>query len=234
MIVYPNNWKRNYEELDHPHTASEIIDILKHILKELNVNHLAYSGGIDSTVMLAVMNKIFKDVHTYTISFREDHPDILFARRGSECYNTVHHEFIVEPTYKETDIFEGDNAVRQLFELLPEYTDKVICCDGIDEFMCGYYAHQKDPEIKYTHYLSRLLPDHLEPLNNNSDNIKVFLPYLSEILINIFRSIPIHKKVDSNNRKKIIVDMAIDLNIPNEIVYRNKYGFVDAFKKFDK
>ena len=234
MIVYPTNWQRNYEELDHPHTVSEIIEILHDILSRLGVNHLAYSGGIDSTIVLAIMSRLFKNVHTYTISSREDHPDVLFARVGSERYNTIHHEFIVEPTHKETDVFEGDNAVRQLFELVRGYTDRIICCDGVDEFMCGYYDHQKDTESKYTYYLSRLLPDHLEVLDSNSSNIKVFLPYLDEKLINIFRGISLSEKADEKNRKKVMIKMAICLDIIEEITCRNKYGFVDAFRKDNK
>ncbi len=234
MIVYPKNWKIDYEDLDHPYTALEIIEILSEVLERLNVNHLTYSGGIDSTIMLAVMCKIFDEVHTYTISSRKDHPDVLFARRGSKIYNTTHHEFIVDPTHKETDVFEGDNAVRQLFELLTEHTNRVICCDGIDEFMCGYYDHQKDTESQYTYYLSRLLPDHLVVLNSNSSNIEVFLPYLDERLVDIFRGIPLPEKVDGKYRKKIILKMADTLGIIEDIIYRNKYGFVDAFKKDDK
>ncbi len=234
MIVYPSNWKRNYEDLDHSHTTLEIIEILSEVLKQLDVNHLAYSGGIDSTVMLAVMCKIFDEVHTYTISSREDHPDVLFSRTGSEYYNTIHHEFIVAPTHRETDIFEGDNAVRQLFELVSEYTNRLICCDGIDEFMCGYYDHQKDTESRYTYYLSRLLPDHLVVLDSNSDNVEVFLPYLDSRLVDIFRSIPLLEKVDEKNRKKIMLNMATELGVSKKITGRNKYGFVDAFKKYDK
>ncbi|KKM60628.1 hypothetical protein LCGC14_1539930 [marine sediment metagenome] len=234
MIVYPKNWKIDYEDLDHPHTISEIIEVLYEVLKRLNVNHLAYSGGIDSTIMLAVMCKIFDEVHTYTISSRKDHPDVLFARRGSKIYNTDHREFIVHPTWRETDIFEGDNAVRQLFELLSDYTDRIICCDGIDEFMCGYYDHQENTIERYSYYLSRLLPDHLVVLNDNSSNTEVFLPYLDKRLVDIFRGISLFDKVDKKNRKKVILKIAVELGITEDIIYRNKYGFVDAFKKDDK
>ncbi len=234
MIVYPTNWKIDYEEFDHSYTVLEIIGVLRKVLKELNVNHLAYSGGVDSTILAAIMALIFDEVHTYTISCREDHPDVLFARQGSKICNTIHHEFIVNPTHKETDMFEGDNSVRQLFELLAGHTDKIVCGDGIDEFMCGYYAHQKDTSAKYTHYLSRLLPDHLMALNINSGSVKVFLPYLDERLVDIFRGIPLSEKVDDKYRKKIILKMADTLGISEDIMYRNKYGFVDAFKKYDK
>ena len=148
MIIYPENWRRDYERLSSSFTLykynpyEEIKSDLHLILEEINVPHLAYSGGIDSTIMLHMMSMNYEEIHTFTISSRENHPDIQFARKGSEIYNTIHHEFIVEPTHKETDKLEGDNAVRQLFELIPEFTNEIICCDGIDEFLCGYYNHQ--------------------------------------------------------------------------------------------
>ena len=53
-------------------------------------------------------------------------------------------------------------------------------------------------------------------------------------MINIFRSIQLSEKVDEKTRKKVMIKMAIGLNIPEAITSRNKYGFVDAFKKYNK
>ena len=100
--------------------------------------------------------------------------------------------------------------------------------------MCGYYDHQSDTREKYVYYLSRLLPDHLDVLNKNSGNIKVFLPYLNEELISIYRQIPLSDKVDAECRKKIMVKISHFLEIPEEVINRNKYGFVDAFREKDK
>lgn len=234
MIVYPKSWNKDYECLSEWNDYIEIIIRLKRILKDINVNHLAYSGGIDSSIMLAAMSNIFDTVYTYTISSRLDHPDIFYARIGSEYYNTEHREFIVNPTYADTDVFKGDNAVRQLFELVSTYTDRIICCDGIDEFMCGYYDHQFNTTERYAYYLRRLLSDHLIPLNKNSNNVKVFLPYLDECLVNIYRQIPLMAKVDGSSRKKIMIKLSNFFNIPKEIIIRKKYGFCDAFNKKNK
>ncbi len=248
MIVYPNNWERNYEELSSFYfDPREIINELYFILKKIKVLHLSYSGGLDSTIILHILSTVCREslfmdegIHTYTIASREDHPDVQFARKGSKIYNTTHHEFIVEPTEKESDKFEGDNAVRQLFELIPEFTDKIICCDGVDEFMCGYYNHQisvqmqNDPVCMYEHYLSKLTPDNLIPLNKSSGDIKVYLPYLNNPLIDIYRKIPLTAKVDSKYRKKPIITIAKWLSIPDEFVDRRKYGFCDAFLERNK
>ncbi len=241
MIIYPKNWRINYEKLCLSESSLggfEIIDdlivILYDVLRSMNVRHLAYSGGIDSTIILHVLSDIFKDVSTYTISCREDHPDVLFAREGNEIYKSDHHEFIIEPTHAESDEFIGDNAVRQLFELVAEFTEEIICCDGIDEFLCGYHRHKDLLEDTYKYFLTRLLPDHLIPLDKNSNNVKVYLPYLDERIININKDIPLYKKVDHKNRKKIIIEVAKRLGISKKFFNRHKYGFCDAFLMEDK
>jgi len=236
MIVYPDNWKKDYNDYaDYDIDIASIVErILQDVIYNINVNHLAYSGGIDSTIMLALLKQTYNVVHTYTISSRKDHPDVLFARLGSEKYETDHHEFIVEPTNVETDEFPGDNAVRQFFEHVGKHTDRIITCDGVDEFMCGYYAHMDGTQETYEHYLSRLTPDHLVPLDSASGNVKVYVPYLNRWMICIYRNIPLSAKVDENNRKKIMVEIANYLGVPKEITERNKYGFCDAFIEDDK
>lgn len=237
MIVYPEGWDRDYSEYAHYDlTGIEVFlrGYLRSVLCGIDVPHLAYSGGIDSTVVLALLSKVHENVHTYTISSRDDHPDILFARKGSDFYGTTHHEFIVEPNIADTDKHLGDNVVRQFFESVKDYTDEIICCDGIDEFMCGYYDHTDTSYRTYEFYLGRLTADHLRPLNNVSNEVKVYLPYLDERLMNIYREIPLGCKVSGTERKKIMMRLAESLNVPDEITYRNKYGFCDAFREFDK
>ncbi len=239
MIMHPKDWKKNYEDLAQYGskdfiTVIEIIDVLKEIIYDINVNHLAYSGGVDSTILLCLMSDIYDEVNTYTISSREDNKDVCFARIGSDVYKNNHHEFIVKPTKKETDKFTGDNAVRQLFENVSKFTDKIVCGDGIDEFMCGYNKHKDLTFNTYFKFLKELLPNHLIPLNINSGNVKVFLPYIDDRMVYITKNISLTEKVDSLARKKIIVDIAKYLNINEEIIYRQKYGFVDAFIENNK
>lgn len=240
MIVYPKKWQLEYCNLytyenNNNVDILKIINMLEDILIAINIRHIAYSGGVDSTIILCLMSQLFDNISTYTISCRKDHPDVKFASIGSKLYKSNHHEFIIGEEYKQDgDRDFGDNAVRRFFELSSKYIDKIICCDGIDEFMCGYYKHQDESEDTYRYYLSRLTPDYLVPLNKNSKNIKVFLPYLNKNLLDLIGIIPLNKKVDGTNRKKIIMKIADYLNIPKEISRRNKYGFCDAFIEKNK
>ena len=120
MIVYPAGWEKDYSvfkgsEYVNSFHPEEFLKPLEEILSDIKIPHLAYRGGIDSTIILCLMSKIFPEVFTYTISYSYDHPDIQFARQGAELYRSKHTEFIVEPTNEDTDEFDGDNAVRQLF-----------------------------------------------------------------------------------------------------------------------
>ncbi len=242
MIAYPKYWERDYGEFADINIdvdgivddAIPFVDTLYDILYDINVRHISYSGGIDSTIILCLLSHLFEGVSTYTISSRADHPDVRFARLGSEKYNTKHHEFIVEPTKTVADEFLGDDAVRQFYENVGKYTNQIICGDGIDEFMCGYYDHQKYGEKAYVSYLEALLSKHLIPLNRSSKDTEVYLPYLSNDLIDMYREIPLDDKVDSRTRKKIMVKIAEYLNVPEEFINRNKYGFCEAFRGEDK
>ena len=237
MIVYPTDWYRCYEELandfdgefNKDYIVESFIEKLMDVLKQINVNHLAYSGGVDSTILLCLLTKIFDKVNTYTIAAVSTHKDIDFARFGSAFFDSNHREFIVQPTKVDTDKFIGDNAVRQLYENVSDFTDELICGDGIDEFMCGYHRH-KDLEFgTYKYFLSDLLDGHLIPLEFNSGSVKVYLPYLNGGMIDLYKRIPLNAKVDRENRKKIISAVADKLGIPWTIIYRHKYGFADAF-----
>ncbi len=239
MIIHPTDWFKKYEEFAYPgcNTSvdiTEIIDLLKEVIYNTGVNHLAYSGGVDSTILLCLMSDIFYEVNTYTISSRKDNKDIYFSRLGSNIYESDHHEFIVEPNKKETDKFTGDNAVRQLFENVINFTDKIICGDGVDEFMCGYHKHKDLSFDTYSKFLKELLPNHLIPLNIGSMNVKVFLPYLDNKVVGIMKNVALTEKVDHNERKKIINKIAKRLGIEEKIIYRHKYGFIDAFIEKDK
>ncbi len=242
MIVYPADWCKDYGSLVNDYsgnfceetTVKDIVGTLHKVLEKINVNHIAYSGGVDSSVLLCLLTNIFEEVNTYTIASRDTHKDVEFARLGSSYYGSKHKEFIVSPTSAPTDEFTGDNAVRQLYENIFGMTDELVCGDGIDEFMCGYHKH-KDLEIEtYKYFLGDLLPGHLLPLNLNSAGTKVYLPYLDSDMIDLYRMIPLEFKVDSNNRKKVMSAIAEHLGVPRSIIYRHKYGFIDAFLTKEK
>jgi asparagine synthase (glutamine-hydrolysing) len=235
VIVYPENWNEIGQEIQIVH----IEEILLNILSDINCNCLSYSGGIDSTIMLYLMLKIHDEVRAFTIGVSENHPDIEISKLVTERFTNVCHQIFIpskeeiENEVRDDFKFEGDDAVSLFYKKLVQYDiDKIIACDGIDEFMCGYYAHVNSPEEKtYYTYIRRLQHEQLIPLNKNSGDVKVYLPYIDSKLIYLYSQIPIEDKTRNQDRKSMMVRLAKKLNIPKEVINRRKYGFCDALKE---
>lgn len=230
MILFPGNWR----EVGQPIALKKIESTILEILAEINCNSLALSGGVDSSLLLYYLLRVKNPVNVFTIGRSHDHPDVVYSELAvnhlSKDGDITHRTLIPQPEMNRG----GSEAVKRFYGWVSKYTDGIIAGDGIDEFTCGYYPHQKNPvESEYYYHLNRLLPDHLIPLDKNSGNVNVFLPYLDQRLITLFSQIPICDKVDTKQRKKIIVALAKD-KLPQIILDRWKYGFCDALNIKEK
>ena len=228
MIVFPDDWKR----VGQPISLLKIENTILEILSEIDCNSLALSGGVDSSLLLYYMKKINKKVVAFTMGNSMDHPDVVYAKMAVESIDRsiAHRIFIPDISTK-----AKANSVYGLFyKFVSEFTDRMVAGDGIDEFACGYYPHQNSPrQSTYYNLLRRLLPEHLLPLNRDSRGVKVYLPYIDKRMIFLLSQIPIYDKVDSKERKKIIMALAKD-KVPQAILDRWKYGFCDALNIKEK
>lgn len=224
MIVFLKNWR----EIGQPVPLSRIENTILEILSEIDCNVLSLSGGVDSSLLLYYLLKVKKNITAFTMGMSENHPDILYSKMIIEWIgrNVDHRIFI--PENKVIKKAENVKVYKLFYEYVSDYTDGMIVGDGVDEFSCGYYSHQKNPtEDEYYYHLSRLVPDHLIPLDIESGYVKVYLPYIDKRFIYLMSQIPVSDKVDKKNRKKIIMSLAED-KLPSVILNRWKYGFCDV------
>ncbi len=109
------------------------------------------SGGIDSSLIVALMAKEMKEpVKTFSIGFKEaDYNELPFARMVAEKYKTDHHEFIVEPNaievlpklaYHYEEPYADSSALPTwyLSELTRQNVTVALNGDGGDENFAGY------------------------------------------------------------------------------------------------
>ena len=113
---------------------------------------IAFSGGVDSTLVSKICTDMGFDVVLLTIGFSESH-DIIFSKEVNEFLNYSHHVLEIDPeTFPKitTDIhkvIDTDNlswnenciAFHYVSKLAKSLNlDVVITGNGIDELFCGY------------------------------------------------------------------------------------------------
>jgi len=228
MIEFPLWWHRVGRKI----TIDDIDRGILNALSMIDCNNLALSGGLDSSLILWYLAVLCEreEINCYVIAKNTEHPDYIHANLIANRFRAATlHTYIPDDIPPVQDGFPGDEIVKAFYDNLAKLgVSEIISCDGIDEYMCGYYAHQKDPsEEMYFDYVQRLQEEHLAPLDRNSGDIKVYLPYLDPELVSLLSQIPISEKVDSVCRKKMMVKLA-EGKILKEVIERRKYGFCDA------
>jgi len=219
--------------------------------------HTTLSGGLDSSFGLALIRKITGSdcpIYTYTIGGTEENPDIIFARKVSKVFNSIHHELIpgsqeirkarsvfrslFKNNYK-TDIYRsGDLGVFLICQFITGLNDyhpiSLISHDGIDELLGGYWDHrgakEKTDKIKaFEDHWSCLKSSHLWPLENTASHfgISVIFPYLQKRVVKYISRMPIEERT-SHDRSKIPLRDIAEQYLPLEVITRKKMGFNTA------
>jgi asparagine synthetase B (glutamine-hydrolysing) len=136
-----------------------ILDLEKEIVRNIKKIppgplSLLLSGGIDSSLVLALIKKVYPEtpIHTFTLARNNDYPDLVFARRVADLFGTDHHEIL--PGDSEYEVFKkeydgikkhnlkGDVNVYILCSIASEFSRTIVTGDGGDECFGGYWLHE--------------------------------------------------------------------------------------------
>jgi asparagine synthase (glutamine-hydrolysing) len=109
------------------------------------------SGGVDSSVVVALMSRISgQRVKTFSIGFEEDDfNELPYARLVAQQYSTDHHELIVRPLFMEIlptlvrhygEPYADSSALPTYFvsQLTRKHVTVALNGDGADESLAGY------------------------------------------------------------------------------------------------
>lgn len=112
------------------------------------------SGGLDSSLILALLRKVYPniEINTYSYAKQIDHPDLVASREMSLLFNTNHTELLLTEELlskyveefneiKKYD-FEGDVYCYILCKQVLSNKDKIVTGDGGDECFGGYFLHE--------------------------------------------------------------------------------------------
>jgi len=216
----------------------ELEKAIKETVLEKQVG-IAFSGGVDSTLLAKICSDLGYQVTLLTIGFPGSH-DILFSKKVNEKMKLPHKilEIDTETFYKVSlkikDKIKTDNLswienciafyyVSKLAKNLNINT--VLTANGIDELFCGYNAYRdaiKEGKQIVQELMDSKIDNELKMMKSinvicTEFGIKILQPFLSPDFIKFAKKIPLNYKIkDSEDllRKHIIRKIAIDIGVP--------------------
>jgi asparagine synthase (glutamine-hydrolysing) len=207
------------------------------------------SGGLDSSIICAILSKIVPELHTFSVGMA-DSPDLKHARLVARYIGSNHHELILNPIDFKNAVFDVIKDIESydittvrasvgnwlLGKYIKETTDfKVIFNgDGSDELLGGYLYFQKAPsDEEFEHEIDRLLDEiHMFDVLRSercmaAHGLESRTPYLDIDFVKVCRSMPT-KYLRNKDIEKYMLRQAFAKCLPPEIINRKKEAFSDG------
>ena len=224
---------------------SEMENAVKETIPDKKIG-VAFSGGVDSTLLAKLVKDMGYDVHLLTIGFQDSH-DINFAKEVNQLLNFPHSISEIDPekfkgvSQKINQIIKSDNlswnensiAFHYVAELAQKNELKIVAtANGIDELFCGYNSYREAIE-KGEGEVTKMMD---EKLKNEGEmmvainkvtaefGVKMVQPFLSPSFVDYSKKILVSEKIhgpDDMQRKHPIRELAMDYGVP-EIAARKQ------------
>ena len=224
---------------------TEIQNAIKDTVSDNKIG-VAFSGGVDSTLIAKILKDIGYNVHLLTIGFHDSH-DVNFALEVNQILNYQHNILEIDPirfkeisskinqTIKTDNLSWNENSIAFYYvsKLAQEHGLKtVVTANGVDELFCGYNSYRDTISIGENEVIE-MMNSKLEnekqmmvAVNNvcSKFRVQIIQPLLFPSFIEFAKKIPISEKIHGSDdlmRKHVIRNLAIDCDVP-EISARKK------------
>ncbi len=135
---------------------NKLEEIIVSNIKMISEKSLSFflSGGIDSSLVLALLRKTYPNIpiRTFSLALSDSYPDIIFSREMAERFQTEHTELILsENEYRDylqeyekirKHNFKGDANIYILCSEAKKFSKDIVTGDGGDECFGGYWLHK--------------------------------------------------------------------------------------------
>ncbi|NWK05181.1 asparagine synthase [Marine Group I thaumarchaeote] len=228
----------------------QLLDEMENAVKDTVTDKkvgVAFSGGVDSTLLAKLVKDMGYDVHLLTIGFQDSH-DINFAKEVNQLLNFPHSISEIDPekfkdvsekihqTIKSDNLSWNENSIA--FYYVAELARKnelktVITANGIDELFCGYNSYREAIETGEDEVVKMMN----DKLKNEGEmmiavnavtaefGVKMVQPFLLPNFIEYAKKIPVSEKIhgpDDMKRKHPIRELAMDYGVPEVAAQKQK------------
>lgn len=208
---------------------------------------VAFSGGVDSSLLAKICSDLGFDVTLLTIGFENSH-DVEFSKKIAGMLRLRHLVYLIpEESFAEvsaeikgeigTDNLSWNEnciAFHYVAKLARENSiESVLTSNGIDELFCGYNAYrevveQGDGAIRSL--MESKLDNELRMMKavnkvSSRFGVKILQPLLSAEFIEFSKTIPTGEKIrgrDDLARKHIIRRLALAVGVPSDSALKRK------------
>ena len=214
------------------------------------------SGGLDSSLVAAVLTKLYKHkLRTFSIGLKGS-PDLKYAKMVANYINSDHHEIIVTEkqmidalerniyqieTYDTTTI-RASTPMMLLCEYIKNSTNTTVIYsgEGSDEASGSYLYFHNAPNSKSFHSETvRLMEDlcYFDVLRCDKSiattGLEVRVPFLDKDFLNYYMNIdPRFKHPDYGDIEKYMLRKAFDNRLlPEDVLWRTKEAMSDGISK---
>jgi asparagine synthase (glutamine-hydrolysing) len=177
-------WKLNEIAMNNNRTGlpyeDEFIDILRDCIEMRLMSEVPLgvflSGGIDSSIVVALMSKLSNNkIKTFSVGYEKDFGvnEFNYARMVAQKYDTEHYEYpitalefydFIPRLVWHMDEPISDPAAIPLFYLsryAKQHVTVILSGEGADEILAGYYIYKKMLTLEKFRILPRILRENI-------------------------------------------------------------------------
>lgn len=231
-----------------PDSAEQALLEQMHRIVNQNVSEpvaIAFSGGVDSSLMAQLCSRIRKGNVLLTVGFENSH-DMAYAESVSHIFDMSHYthtitnaelaELSEDPRFEFESLSWQENCIAFYFVSHLAHArgiDTVLTANGIDELFCGYdlyrrmYAAGEDAILAMIHDKTSAEMAMMQEIQRVADcnGVQMVQPLLQSEFVDYARTVPLYEKIrgkDDYTRKHVVRRAARLSGLPHSVCWKRK------------